>query len=175
MLVWLTAQKYFDGELLQKLIGVVAILGALLNLKSFFKKSEDGCTVADANKKRKVFEKIKKFTSEKSFILATIGIITLAISVNFIELACSASLPTLYTEILSLNNLNSFEYFVYIFIYIFFFMIDDIVIFIIAMVTMKVTGISNKYTKYSHLIGGIIMFIIGILLLVDSSILKFNI
>ena len=175
MLVWITAQKHFNGEILQKIIGVVAILGALLNLKSFFKKSEDGCSVADANKKKKIFEKIRKFTSEKSFILATIGIITLAISVNIIELACSAALPTTYTEILSINNLSSFEYGFYIFLYILFFMIDDIIIFIIAMATMQVKGISNKYTKYSHLIGGIIMLIIGVLLIIDSSILKFNI
>ena len=39
---------------------------------------------------------------------------------------------------------------------------------------MKVTGISNKYTKWSHLIGGLIMLIIGILLLVKPGVLMFN-
>ena len=42
------------------------------------------------------------------------------------------------------------------------------------MTTLKITGISNKYNKYAHLIGGLIMFIIGLLMLINPSILKFN-
>lgn len=176
MVAWLNVAISMNNIIwLRNLIAVVAIVGALINLISFFKKSEDGCTVTDARKRKKIFEKIKRFTSEKSFILALIGIITLAISVNLIELACSAGMPLLFTQILSFNNLSSFEYGLYIGIYILFFMMDDLVIFFIAMFTMKITGISNKYTKYSHLIGGLIMLIIGILLLVNPGILMFNI
>ena len=53
-------------------------------------------------------------------------------------------------------------------------MLDDIVIFIIAMTTMKLTGISNKYGKYSHLIGGIIMVLVGILLLFKPEWIMLN-
>lgn len=176
MVAWLNiAISMSNIAIIRTIIAIVALVGALLNFRSYFKKTEDGCTVTDAKKKRKIFEKIKKFTSEKSFILATLGIITLAVSVNIIELACSAGLPLLFTQILSFNHLSGFEYGLYIFMYILFFMLDDIIIFLIAMVSMKITGISNKYTKYSHLIGGIIMFLIGILLLFKPSILMFNI
>ena len=47
-------------------------------------------------------------------------------------------------------------------------------VFIIAMVTLEITGISNKYNKYSHLIGGIIMLIIGLLMIFKPSILMLN-
>lgn len=175
MVAWLNIAISMNSIIwIRNLIAVVALIGGAINLRSFFKKSEDGCTVSDAKKKRKIFEKIKKFTSEKSFILAMIGIITLAFSVNLIELACSAGLPLLFTQILSFNNLSSFEYGLYIGLYILFFMIDDLIIFFIAMFTMKVTGLSNKYTKWSHLIGGLIMLLIGILLLVKPGILMFN-
>ena len=98
----------------------------------------------------------------------------LAISLNIVELACSAGLPTIFIEILSLNNLSNFEYALYMTLYILMFMIDDIVIFIIAMTTLKITGISNKYTKYSHLVGGIIMIIIAILMAFKTDWLMFN-
>ena len=98
----------------------------------------------------------------------------LAVSVNLVELACSAGLPAMFVEILSLNNLKSFEYSMYMLLYIIMFMIDDIVVFIIAMTTLKVTGISNKYTKYSHLVGGIIMILIGILMIFKVDWLMFN-
>ena len=97
-----------------------------------------------------------------------IGIITLAVSVNLIELACSAGLPLIFTQILALNNLSTFQYGFYMFLYILFFLIDDIVIFVIAMLTLNIKGISSKYGKYSHLIGGIIMILIGAYLLIQS-------
>ena len=73
-----------------------------------------------------------------------------------------------------MNNLSTFKYMIYMIIYIVFFLLDDILIFAISMKTLKVTGISTKYTKYSHLIGGIIMLIIGILMILKPEWLMFN-
>lgn len=159
------------------LIALVALIGAFINLKSFYKsvKSKDsGCEVVDNTKRKKLMAKIKEFTSEKSLILALIGVIALAFSVNLIELACSAGLPLIFTQILALNNLGLVEYMLYILIYILFFLIDDIIVFLIAMKTLEITGISTKYTKYSHLIGGIIMLVIGLLMIFKPSWLMFN-
>ena len=38
----------------------------------------------------------------------------------------------------------------------------------------KITGISNKYSKYSHLIGGIIMLLIGLLMIIKPEWLMLN-
>ena len=130
--------------------------------------------MVDDKKRKKMFKRIKQFTHERSFILAFFGIILLAASVNIIELACSAGLPVIFTQILAMNNLSGLEYWVYILIYIFFFMIDDLIVFAIAIKTMEITGISTKYSKYSHLIGGILMLIIGILLVLKPEWLMFN-
>ena len=121
-----------------------------------------------------IFEKIKKFTKEQNFILALIGVITLAVSVNIVELACSAGLPMLFSSILAINNIHGFTAFVYTLLYILFFLLDDIIVFVIAMLTLKVSGISNKYSKYSKLIGGILMLIIGVLLIVKPEWIMFN-
>lgn len=149
---------------IQKLIALIALLAGIWNLWSFLKTKEAGCIVVKEENRKKTLSKIRKITSEQKFVLAILGVITLAISVNIVELACSAGLPLIFTQILALNHLTTAEYIAYIIFYIFFFLIDDLVIFFIAMKTMKVTGISNQYAKYSHLIGGIIMLLIGILL-----------
>ena len=159
---------------IRDLIAVVALIGAFINIRSFIRSRDSGCEVVDDKKRKKMFSRIRKFTSEKSLILALIGVIGLAISVNVVELACSAGLPIVFTEILAINKVSVFMSFIYTLVYILFFMIDDLVIFFIAMFTMKVTGISTKYNKYSHLIGGIIMLVIGILLLVAPNLLMFN-
>ena len=158
------------------IIALVALVGGIINLKSYFKslKKDDGCNVTDAKKRRKIVVKIKNILSEKSFILALLGIMFLAFSVNLIELACSAGLPVLFTQIIAMNNVGKIATIIYFILYLLFFMLDDIIVFTIAMITFKVTGISNKYSRYSHLVGGIIMLLIGILMVIKPGWLMFN-
>lgn len=178
MTIWLNIMLNMTQVTAIKIaIAIVALIGAGWNLYSFYKgiKNKDaGCEVVNNTKRKKIINKIKRFTSEKSFCLAAIGIITLAISVNFVELACSAGWPLVFTEILALNELSTTMYALYIFIYILFYLFDDLIIFFIAVITLKITGISNKYTKYSHLIGGILMLIIGLLMLFKPEWLMMN-
>lgn len=178
MAAWLkVALSFMTVVWLRIFIAIVALVAGLVNLNSYIKekkRKDDGCEIVDEKKRKKMFTKIKKITSEKKFILAIFGIIALAISVNLVELACSAGLPLIFTQILALNDLSTFEYVIYMLIYILFFLIDDIVVFIIAMKTFELTGISTKYTKYSHLIGGLIMLIIGLLMIFKPSWLMFN-
>lgn len=177
MVAWLNVAIKMNTVIwLRITIAIIAIIAAFINLKSFYKslKKDTGCEVVDSKKRKNIIEKIKKFTLEKSLILGLLGVMTLAVSVNFIELACSAGLPLLFTQILALNNLSRLSYMIYILIYIFFFLIDDIIVFVIAMFTLKITGISNKYSKYSHLIGGIIMLLIGLLMIIKPEWLMLN-
>ena len=178
MLAWLNiAVSLSSIRWIQLIISAVALIGAFVNLRSYFKsviKKDEGCEVVDNKKRKKLMERIKKYTSEKSFLLAMLGVMALAFSVNLIELACSAGLPLIFTQVLALNDLNALQYGIYIFIYLLFFLIDDIVVFVIAMKTFELTGISTKYTKYSHLIGGLIILIIGLLMIFKPSWLMFN-
>ena len=59
------------------LIALVALIGGIVNLYSYFKSDDSGCNVVDDKKRKKMFSKIKKLTSEKSFILALIGVMGL--------------------------------------------------------------------------------------------------
>lgn len=178
MLAWLkVAVSFTTVKWIRVLIALVALCGGIVNLNSYRKSIQnktDGCEVVDDKKRKKTFKKIKDIVNEKKFILALIGVITLAVSVNFIELACSAGLPLIFTQVLALNNLSTLEYGIYMLLYILFFLLDDIVVFVIAMFTLNVKGISSKYGKYSHLVGGIIMVLIAVLMLFKPEWLMFN-
>jgi len=156
------------------LIALVAIVGGIINLNSYLKTPKDGCHVVDEKKRKKYFTKIKKFTNEQNLFLAIIGVIALAASVNLVELACSAGFPTIFISMLDLNGISGIGSILYILLYIVFFLIDDIVIFVIAMTTLKVSGITTKYNRLSHLIGGIIMVIIGLLLILKPEWIMLN-
>lgn len=175
MLAWLNiAVVVTKIDIIRLVIAIIALLGGFYNLYSLFKTKEDGCNVTTKKDRQKILEKIKKFTSEKSLVLSIIGVIALAISVNLIELACSAGLPVMFTQILAINNLSEIQYISYIILYILFFLIDDLIIFILAVTSMKVSGMSAKYGKISKLIGAILLILIGILLMFKPEWLMLN-
>ena len=155
------------------IIGIIAIVSGILHIKSAL-FSKGGCHATNEKQRESIIERIKKVLGEKSFVLAIFGIVTLAISVNLIEVVCSAGLPAVYTNLLSSIKLSPFEYYFYLFLYVIIFMLDDLIIFFIAVKTFEVTGITKKYTKWSSLIGGIIILIIGIILIIKPELLMFG-
>src|SRR3990167_2747033 len=146
-------------------IGGVALAAGGYNIREYFTNKDGACKVTGSEKRRKIFDKLKRVTESKNFLWAIGGIILLAFAVNLVELICSAGLPAVYTKILALNDLTKLQYYLYIFFYIFIFMLDDLFIFFAAMITLRMTGMTTKYSHWSHLIGGILMVIIGLLLI----------
>ena len=176
MLSWINiAVKMTSIIWLRNIIAIIAVIGGVLNIYNFIRTFKDnGCNVVDEKKRKKIFSKIRILKKKKSLILALFGVIGLAISVNLVELACSAGLPIVFSELLVINHVSGFMKLFYTLIYIVFFLIDDLIVFFIAMFTMKITGLSSKYNKYSHLLGGLIMFIVGLLLFLKPEWLMFN-
>ena len=176
MIAWLNVAKILLAiSFVRLVIGLIAIIGAVINLRSYIRHRKDnGCDVISDNKRSKIFDRIKKFTHEKSLALAILGAIFLAVSVNIVELACSAGLPVMFTQILSMNNLTIIQYVLYIALYMLFFLLDDLIVFFVAVRTMELTGFSTKYGKIAKLVGGILLLIIGILMIFKPEWLMFN-
>ncbi len=154
-------------------IGLIALSSGLYYLYDFQTNKDASCKVTGTKKRQKIFQKLKTITQKQQLFIALGGIILLAFAVNLVELVCSAGLPAIYTQILAQNQLPSWQYYGYLLFYILIFMLDDLFVFFIAMTTLKATGIQSKYSRYSHLIGGILMFIIGILMIFKPQLLTF--
>ncbi len=175
LLSWLNLAVFLNKVLyIRVAISFFAVLFGVLQVVNFFFKKDDGCEVVDNKNRKRIIKSIQKIIKEKSFILAILGIILLASSVNIIELLCSLGLPVMFTQILTINEVSKVGQILYSLLYVLFFMIDDVIIFIIAMKTLEIKAISNKYGKYSHLIGGLIMIIIGVLMVFKPEWLMFN-
>ncbi len=156
-----------NTNIIRRLIGVVAIGAGLYNLYTYYKErnEEDGCRVVDEDKRKKIITKVKKIKNARNFLIALIGIIALAISVNMVELACSAGFPAVFGEVLVANDVKGVSRILYLLLYVFFYMLDDLVVFTIAVSTLSIAGMTTKYNKIIKLIGGIIMVIMGFLLI----------
>ena len=156
------------------LIALIALVGGMYGVRSYFKNRSGGCEIAGNEKRQATFERLKNIVKHHNLWLALGGIVLLAAMVNLVELLCSTGFPAVYTKALTLSHLATWQYYAYILLYIFFFMLDDLIIFAIAMITLKVTGISTKYGRISKLVGGIAMIIIGLLLVFKPEWLTFS-
>lgn len=155
-------------------IGLLALGAGFYNLREYLTNKDNACKVTKSEERRKVFSALKHITQEKHFLIALGGIIVLAAAVNVIELVCSAGFPVIYTQTLALSNLPVWQYYAYLLLYIFVFMLDDLFVFIVSMKTLEMTGVTTKYSRFSHLIGGILMLILGLLLLFKPELLMFG-
>lgn len=156
------------------IIGIVAIAAGIYNLYDYCTNTTGGCHVTQSQQRQAVFHRLKEITYMQKLWLALAGIMLLAVAVNMVELICSAGLPAVFTQLLTLNNLPSWQYYGYLILYILIFMLDDLFVFIAAMTTLHMVGIEGKYSRYSRLIGGILILVIGILLLFKPEWLMFS-
>ena len=103
-----------------------------------------------------------------------LGVSILAISVNMIELVCTAGLPAVFTQILAFNDISHLARYGYIGLFILMYMIDDMVIFGIAIYTLHATGMTTKYRRFTLIFGGVLMYALGMLMIFAPEALTFG-
>jgi len=165
--------------LTRTIIGVLALGVGIWQIRNFIKFKPGVCKVTNNGqigaKIKKGLEVRSKKLVNSSFTLGLLaGIVFLALSVNLVEFFCSAGLPAIYTRILTLNNLSPSSYYLYLLLYTFIFMLDDLIVFSIAFITLSKIGFTEKYNYWATLIGGLLMFILGILLIFKPELLMFG-
>ncbi|MFY9314435.1 MAG: hypothetical protein WAO95_02610 [Burkholderiales bacterium] len=155
-------------------VALVALGGGYYYLREYVRNPDAACPVTAPQARRRVFENLRKLANESRFWLALIGIMALAFAVNLVELLCSAGIPAAYTQVLALSKLPAWQYYGYLALYILVFMLDDLFVFVVAMKTLQVTGVTARYSRFSHLAGGIVLLAIGALLLLRPEWLMFG-
>ncbi|MFH1012497.1 MAG: glutaredoxin [Candidatus Peregrinibacteria bacterium] len=173
--VWMTTWDFVGLDyIVTPLVGLVSV-GAGNWFLYLFYKADTTCKVGSLEKKSKTAEKIKSYATAPMTLLVALGILGLAFSVNIIEFACSVGIPQTFTKILDLNYLSWASKQFYNFLYILMYMIDDFVVFAVALYSFNRIGLTtHKYTRASHLIGGAIMVILGFILLFSPTLLVFG-
>ena len=175
MAAWLSLFLFLGFVLwIRIIIGLVALASGGYHLYDYWRNRDGKCKVTDSAKRKRIFDRLRNIVQMKKFWLALSGIIILAFAVNLVELVCSAGLPAVYIQVLALANLAQWQYYGYLLLYIFIFILEDLLIFVIAMATLRMKAIIFRYTRGSGLVGGIIRLIIVRLLIFKPGLLMFG-
>lgn len=124
---------------------------------------------------KKLFEKIKGLsTAQMSLPLTLLAVAGVAAGVNMIELVCSFGFPLAFTKVLTSLQLPTSSYYFYLLVYIIFYILDDFIIFCLAIWTLKISQVSQKYLKAVKLISAIVLLLLGLIMLIRPEILSFG-
>ncbi len=172
--VWYTAWDFIGlDRIITPLVGLVAIGAGIFFLYEGW-KSNGTCQVTSSEQKRKTSLRISDIASRPFTIVSAIAVIGLALSVNVIEFACSIGIPQTFTKILDLNGLGFLGRQTMMAIYIAMYMIDDFIVFGLALWGAQYLNLTTKYSKWCNLVGGILMLFLGTLLIFAPEILRFT-
>ncbi|MFH1393594.1 MAG: hypothetical protein ABII71_05960 [Candidatus Micrarchaeota archaeon] len=174
MTAWLNVFLFLGYiRIITVIVGCAALGFGILNLKEYHDtKGALVCKVGDANEKQKTAESMKKVVNAELTVFTIGSIIALAFAVNSIEFVCSAALPAVFTQVLSLAELSAIEYYGYILLYVLFFMLDDIIIFSLAAMTVSKLSTGEKYVGISKILGGVILVLLGLMMLFFPDLLR---
>ena len=154
-------------------IGLLAAIAGFINCKEFlFFKKGISLTIPDEQRgflMRRIYA-MKQAIQKGSFPLLVWSSFALAILSSLVEIPCTAGFPIIYTGILSGRVLeSSFSYYAYLFFYNVLYVLPLLIIVIMFIVTFKGQPISQRQMEILKFVGGIIMILLGIILLVNPS------
>lgn len=155
-------------------VGTIAVAGGGYYLVGFARNRAAVCHVTNPVQRQRLLDRMRQAVREKSFLLALGGVMAVAVAVNLIDLVCSAGLPAVYTQVLALSALPAWQFHLYLLLYVIVFMLDDLAVFALAIWSLQAAGLTGRYARFSHLIGGAVLTGLGALLLFRPEWLKFQ-
>lgn len=152
-------------KIMETLIGFLAIGGGIYFLKEFLRFRKQGPTCEPGTGKKimsKFSSKIQAYLQKSNNIFLVMGAVFLfAAAITIVEFPCSAVVPVAFAGVLAESSLSPLLYLLYISIFIIFYMFDEIIVFLVALTTMKLWLSSNKIILWITLIEAIVLFGLG--------------
>lgn len=148
------------------LIGILIIGGGIYFLRRFWKIRKTGpvCEMETGWGKgiiSKFSQKIRELFETGKVFSIILGLVIFDIVISFIEFPCSGVLPVIFASILNEAGLGSAQYLLYLTIFLFFYLLDELIVFLVAVFTMKIWINSPKFVTWSNFAIALILFLLG--------------
>ena len=150
--------------LMRIIIGTTALLGGLYLARQFFRLRKRG-PVCESQENKIIRIATRKleiaFQNKKGPLSLLIAIVLFALVITIVEFPCTAVFPLIFTGILAGANLSALAALPYILIYLFVYMLDELAIFLVAVLTRNIWIASPKFMNILNVIGAILLFFIS--------------
>ena len=156
---------------LQIAIGILALAIGAIHLKDFFAFGKGVSLSISDSVKPTLYARVRNIMHAPSIWAALAGVTLVAIMVNTVELLCTAGLPALYTQLLSLKPMPTMQYYAYLSLYNIAYIFDDALMVTITVFTMNRLKLQQAQGRWLKLISGLVVVALGLILLVAPGML----
>ena len=172
MAAWLNV-FLIAGELrvVTVIAGLLALTVAALNIKDYFWFKEGPSLSIPESAKPGLFRRMREIVGTGSLGPMLASTVLLAIVANSYELLCTAGFPMVYTRVLTLAGLETWQYYAYLAAYNVIYVIPLLVIVIVFATTLGARKLTEHEGRVLKLVSGFMMLAFGILLLAAPQLL----
>jgi hypothetical protein len=153
------------SRLTHVLLGTVAAMIGILNLKDFFAFGRGPSVAIPEAAKPKVYEQVRRVLRAENLFGALVAVVVLAMLVNTVELLCTAGLPAVYTRVLTSYALPAWQYYGYLILYNLAYLADDSLMLAVAVVTLSREKLQERGARFLKLTSGGVMLALGLILI----------
>jgi len=166
MAAWLNV-FLIAGELrvITVIAGLLALTVAALNIKDFFWFKEGPSLSIPESAKPGLFKRMRGIVATGSLGPMLASTVLLAIVANSYELLCTAGFPMVYTRVLTLAELETWQYYAWLAVYNVIYVIPLLAIVIVFVKTMGARKLSESEGRILKLVSGFMMLGFGLMLL----------
>lgn len=150
-------------------LGSVALLVGAVNIKDFFAFHTGISLSIPESAKPGLYARIRRILQAEYLAGALAGVVVLAGLVNTIELLCTAGFPAVYTQILTMQQLPTWQYYAYLGLYNLAYILDDTLMVTIAVITLSRRKLQEQAGRWLKLTSGLVMAGLGAVLLLQPE------
>ncbi|MBI3356397.1 MAG: NrdH-redoxin [Nitrospirae bacterium] len=150
-------------------LGGIGVLAGAVNIKDFLAFRRGISLGIPEETKPGLYEQIRRILQAENMVAAVVGTVLLAVLVQAVELLCTAGLPALYTRILTIHQLDRWGYYGYLALYNMAYMLDDVLVLAIGVITMSHYRLQEREGRWLKLISGLVMVGLGAILLLQPK------
>lgn len=153
------------SRLSEIVIALLAIIAGAINLKDFRAFGRGISLSIPASAKPGIYARLRAILRAQHLWPALAGTAVLAVLVQVVELLCTSGFPAIYTRILTLRQVDSVDYYAYLLLYDLMYMLDDIIVLAVGVVTLSQRRLQENEGRYLKLLAGLVMLGLGAYLL----------
>ena len=166
MAAWLNAFLLVGfSRPLQITLATMALLIGTVHIKDFFALKRGLSLSIPEGVKPTLFARVRRVVTAERLTGSLVGVAFLAVLVNVVEFLCTAGLPAVYTQILTLQPISPAQYYGYLGLYNLAYIFDDALMVTIAVITFARWKMQEHHGRWLKLISGLAIVALGGLLL----------
>ena len=157
----------------QWIVAGFALLFGLVNIKDYFwYKAGLSFTIADSHKPG-IYKSIRGLLDQRlggpGLVLATI---IMASGIALVELPCTAGFPVVWSGLLAEQNVTGLAFIGLLALYLLIYLAIELVIFITALVTLRMGRFGEGHGRVLKLIGGAVMVALALVLVLNPELMN---